>query len=376
MSPKPIHEIGKCSNLFRVAVAAMSILAAGCGSPSGPDDAGDGLPGTIVQSQPGFLYLLQPETVSTEEIAAQPFTWVVLEPGRTGGADGEFTSTEIETIRTDGPCGDKIILAYLSIGEAEDYRDYWDPAWVDDQGMPREDVAPAWLGPPNPNFDGNYKVRYWDPGWQVVIYGTAGGDDRTPLDRIIDAGFDGVYLDIIDAYEFWSSTEGGNELTRALARGRMITWVTRVSDYAKVTRGVSTFLVFPQNAADIIRTDDGELDDLSEAYFAAIDGIGIEDLFYDETTPQPLEDVQYRLDQLVEYRDRGRTILVTDYVLSESFTPASSNSRVLDFYERALAQGFIPYAAVEDRDLDEVVILPAELWSVSQPPVACLTPND
>jgi len=138
----------------------MSILAAGCGSPSGPDDAGDGLPGTIVQSQPGFLYLLQPETVSTEEIAAQPFTWVVLEPGRTGGADGEFTSTEIETIRTDGPCGDKIILAYLSIGEAEDYRDYWDPAWVDDQGMPREDVAPAWLGPPNPNFDGNYKVRY------------------------------------------------------------------------------------------------------------------------------------------------------------------------------------------------------------------------
>ena len=43
-----------------------------------------------------------------------------------------------------------MVLAYLSIGEAEDYRGYWDPSWVDASGVPIPGVAPAWLGAENP----------------------------------------------------------------------------------------------------------------------------------------------------------------------------------------------------------------------------------
>ncbi len=45
----------------------------------------------------------------------------------------------------------------------------------------------------------NYKVRYWEDGWQDIIF----GNDNSYLKKILDAGFDGVYLDIIDGFEYF-----------------------------------------------------------------------------------------------------------------------------------------------------------------------------
>ena len=73
----------------------------------------------------------------------------------------------------------------MSIGEAEDYRFYWREEW--------DDSGPSWLDVENADWPGNYKVRFWDSGWQSIMLQYA--------DRILAAGFDGVYLDIIDAYE-------------------------------------------------------------------------------------------------------------------------------------------------------------------------------
>jgi cysteinyl-tRNA synthetase len=77
----------------------------------------------------------------------------------------------------------------MSIGEAEDYRYYWEADWYSD--------PPVWLDEKNPLWEGNYKVLYWMQEWQDLIF----GDESAYLDRILNAGFDGVYLDIIDAFE-------------------------------------------------------------------------------------------------------------------------------------------------------------------------------
>jgi cysteinyl-tRNA synthetase len=350
----------------------------GGGSDDGSDDSGngDGDSDTAGELEGGFLYLLQPESVSLDELTAPAYRWLVIEPSLTGDAEGDFAPADIQRMKTDTPCGERTILAYLSVGEAEDYRDYWDTSWVDGhRGPPIDGVAPAWLGPNNPNYPGNYKVRYWDTDWQDLILGTATGPDKTPLDRIIDAGFDGVYLDIIDAYYFWSEAEGGEELSRAQARQFMIEWVVRIADYARNERGVENFLVFPQNAEDIILDDEDGFDALTDAYFEAVSGIGIEDLFYDEADAQPADEVDYRMEQLVEFRNRGETVLVTDYVVDDAASPEVSGGRVSDFYERTLDAGFIPYAAQMDRDLDELVILPSPAWSAAQLPEGCpMTP--
>jgi len=79
----------------------------------------------------------------------------------------------------------------MSIGEAEDYRYYWQSGW--------KVGNPSFLDKENPNWKGNYKVRYWDKDWQNIIY----GNDNSYLKKILDAGFDGVYLDIIDGFEYF-----------------------------------------------------------------------------------------------------------------------------------------------------------------------------
>lgn len=363
-----------------LAAAVVALSWCGAGTTTGcvrtaPGGGGGAEQPDDTQVEPSLLYVLQPEALTTEELVAAGFGWLVLEPSRNGLPSGELTASEITDLRTGGPCGGKIVLAYLSIGEAESYRSYFDPGWLDEDGAPIAGVAPAWLGPSNPDFPGNFKVRYWDPGWQSLILGTPDGNEATPLDRILNAGFDGVYLDIVDAYDFWSSVEGGNELTRREARARMIAWVGAIAAYARQTRGAADFLVFPQNAADILADDDGGFDELTEEYLAAVDGIGIEDLFYDETTAQPADETQYVLEYLREFRRRGKTVLVTDYVLAGDAASEGNTSRAQEFHRRVRAEGFVPYAAQSDRDLDEIVALSRPEWPVSQPPEACLDPQ-
>jgi len=87
--------------------------------------------------------------------------------------------------------GRRQVIAYMSIGEAEEYRPYWQAEWKTN--------PPDWLADRNPDWEGNWKVRYWDPKWQQIIY----GEPDSYLGLLLESGFDGVYLDIIDAFEYF-----------------------------------------------------------------------------------------------------------------------------------------------------------------------------
>lgn len=318
-----------------------------------------------------LLYVLQPDAISIDELASAAFTYLVIEPSRDGSAAAEFDAGEIERIDVGGQCP-RTVLAYLSIGEAEQVRDYWQPAWVNGQREPVADVAPDWLGPSNPDFPDNFKVRYWDPDWQGLLFGSPSGADKTPLDRIIDAGYDGVYLDIVDAYEFWSDEDLAPELSRMEARRRMIDLIESIATYARMTRGIPGFLVFPQNAAEIIRDDDGAFDAETERYLSIVNGIGQEDLFYDELAPLDSATTSSTIANLNEFRERGKVVLVTDYVIAaDDRSPGTNGGRAADFIGRCRELGFIPYAAIENRELGSIVQLNrANGWTVDQP-VSC-----
>ena len=103
----------------------------------------------------------------------------------------EFTISEINQIRNKANGGKRLVFSYVSIGEAEEYRYYWQPNW--------NTTPPTWLDAENPNWSGNYKVRYWEPEWQQIIF----GNDASYVKKIINSGFDGVYLDLVDAFWFY-----------------------------------------------------------------------------------------------------------------------------------------------------------------------------
>ena len=110
-----------------------------------------------------------------------------------GGNNTGWTAAEINQLKTKLNGGKRLVIAYMSIGEAEDYRYYWKTEW--------NNKRPAWLENLNPQWPGNYEVKYWNPEWKQIITGNSSSYSQ----KILDAAFDGLYLDIIDGFEYWES---------------------------------------------------------------------------------------------------------------------------------------------------------------------------
>ena len=141
-----------------------------------------------------FLYLINPgkftsKTDLIKTVTATNYDLFIMD--MYFNETTEFTSGEISQLRNKANGGRRLVICYMSIGEAEDYRYYWQTSW--------EPGDPAWLDEENRDWEGNYKVRYWDPEWKKIIF----GNDNSYLKKILNAGFDGVYLDIIEAFEYY-----------------------------------------------------------------------------------------------------------------------------------------------------------------------------
>lgn len=270
-----------------------------------------------------FAYQLQ--SIDLTIIGNARFDLVIIDYSKDGSEEGRFTTEQINALKN-SPGGSKLVLAYMSVGEAENYRWYWKSSWdVNNDGVP-DAGAPSWLGPVNPDWPGNYKVKYWESGWQSIIYGSP----VSYLDKIIWAGFDGVYLDIIDAYEYWGP-DGESGLNRPTAEREMVDFVKALANYARITRGKKDFGIFPQNGEAL----SSHLD-----YVQVITGIGREDVWYDGNTPQPASHTSNVISDLDIFKQANKLILVIDYVTQQKL--------VNDFYSKAKAKGYVPYSTVRD----------------------------
>ncbi|NPV14039.1 hypothetical protein HPY86_03800 [candidate division WOR-3 bacterium] len=148
---------------------------------------------TSLAEAKNFLYLINPGSYPTKAAflsAIQNTDYDVVIIDLFYGTE-QLNPGDIASLKVKVNGGVRLVIAYMSIGEAEDYRYYWEAEW--------ETHQPAWLVEENPDWPGNYKVRYWDKNWQSIIY----GNDNSYLKKILDAGFDGVYLDIVDAFEYF-----------------------------------------------------------------------------------------------------------------------------------------------------------------------------
>lgn len=277
-----------------------------------------------------WLYQLQ--QLDPLAVAQTDFDLLVTDYSADGSPERQWSAAQVAALQSKPDGSRRVVLSYLSIGEAEDYRFYWQPAWDANQdGLP-DSGAPKWLDQANPEWCDlpnycNYKVRFWLPDWQALIFGSP----QSYLDQIMAAGFDGVYLDIVDGYYFYE------EQGRKSAAAEMAQFVANLAAYAR--RSNPNFVVFTQNAAELID---------EPPFWQAIDGVGREDLWYlEEQTQDPQEwsEAKPYLQRLVS---AGKPVLVVDYV--------EEPTKVRQFYARARAAGFVPYAT--RRDLDVLTINP------------------
>lgn len=268
-------------------------------------------------------FAFQLQDVKLEEIQASDFDIVVIDYSLDGSASGKLTRSQVQLLKRQKNGERRLVLCYFSIGEAESYREYWKPEWRPGQ--------PGWLDDENPHFRGNYKVRFWDPEWQAVLF----GKPQAYLDQILAAGFDGVYLDIIDGYEYYQE-RGIPDADR-----RMITLVQRLTSYARKRAGAD-FGIFPQNG-DLLLTN--------PEYRDLVTGVGREDTYYGAereglASPEDFtRSIEKNLRLAVEH---GKLVLNVDYT--------TNPRQIKDAHERAASQGYLEYTTT--RPLDRLIQVP------------------
>ncbi|MCL2832042.1 MAG: endo alpha-1,4 polygalactosaminidase [Treponema sp.] len=106
-----------------------------------------------------------------------------------------LTYQEINQLKTKADGGTRLVIAYINIGSAENWRYYWKNEW--------HVGNPDWLRKRYSGYDDEIWVDFRDSEWQDIIY----GNNDSYMKKIIDAGFDGVYLDNVEAYYFIANDE-------------------------------------------------------------------------------------------------------------------------------------------------------------------------
>lgn len=205
----------------------------------------------------------------------------------------------------------KIVIGYISLGEAEDYRPYWKSSW--------HSKPPTWLGKENKSWRGNYTVKqFWHPEWWEIT--------KTILDDVINKGFDGVAIDKVDVFDDLGSS--------SVLKERMSNYIARVSAYCKKRK--PGFLIIAHNADSLVKYP---------LYLSAIDGITQEDLVFDwnsngntgkETNEHYRGEVVANLKKI---KDAGKLVMILEYVSGKSYQKVQSYCNT---------KGFICYSAPRD----------------------------
>ncbi|GGK78147.1 endo alpha-1,4 polygalactosaminidase [Mangrovihabitans endophyticus] len=279
--------------LAGVVIAAVALTVVRSGDPQHPGDArtsGHTRPSASAGDPLGidpldirnWAYQLQDyPSGRLDHLAAGPYQLVVIDLARDAGAD-YFTPAQIARVRATG----KRVLAYFEIGSIENFRPEYPALRRHAPGL----IANQWS-----EWPGEYFVRYWEERWWSDVV-------RPRVDRALRTGFDGVYLDTPLAYEQIDLDETHGRDRAALARD-MSRLIVRISRYAKTRR--PGFLVVPQNSPEL-RHQPG--------YPQAIDGIGMEELFFEATDERCTQD--YCAENLADaraLRRAGKFVLGVDY---------------------------------------------------------------
>jgi len=264
-----------------------------------------------------------------------PYDMLVVEPGHNFSEQPYETDYLVEALKQKQNGVDRLLLAYIDIGQAEDYRTYWQEEWV----APTEFSAgsPEFLLTIDPDgWEGNFPVAYWDAEWNEIWTGTGG-----IIEKLAEFGFDGVYLDWVEGYD--------DDSVRAAAtsdgvdpENEMMLFIEEIGNIGRAIN--PDFLIVPQNAQYLLDADPSR-------YASMIDALATEDTWFygegdvgwEEPGAGDLSggerhagdySTANRIAQNQKYLDLGIPVFSVDYCVSQ--TNATTT------YVNAYESGFIP----------------------------------
>lgn len=293
------------------------------------------LSGNSLSSIRNWMYQIQKlnEDGAVKTLAATDYDMLVIEPGH-NFSESPYESQQIVNRLHKKPDGKpRVLLAYIDVGQAEEYRNYWQDDWVAPKGGLHG--SPNFLVAADPDgWAGNYPVAYWDDAWQSLWLGPDG-----IVADLAKLGFDGVFLDWIEAYD--------DDRVRAVAEkagvspeNAMISFVEKLGEAGRAIN--PDFLIVAQNAMYLMDADPGR-------YTKAIDALAVEGTWFhglgdsdwddpDSGDQHDHHEAEYstpaRLAQILRYQNAGLPVFSVDYALKED------NAAIV--YSEAQNRGIIP----------------------------------
>lgn len=287
------------------------------------------------------------EPGAMRDLAASTYDMLVVEPTRTDWSsdDRHFDTRDVVRRLKESPAGDgvhrKLVLAYIDIGEVENWRWYWTWSRRWEEGTSRPADWPDYIVTHDPDgWEGNYPVAYWDRRWKdVVIYGRNTGthpdrDYTSVLDEVLLDGFDGVYLDWVEGYE------DEDVAAKAASQGldpveEMVAFMEEIGDYGR--NADPDFLVVQQNASALASEWPESLSCIDAVAQEAIwyDGDTFDDWDEEGAADTPVEPdlTDYYLDNLEVYREAGIPVFDCEYATAYAD----------EAYTKSWDEGFVPY---------------------------------
>lgn len=278
---------------------------------------------------------------AVDKLVASRYDMLVLEPTRSDRDTSDFDTKGMVQRLHNSPGANlerRIVLAYIDIGEAEDWRWYWKNNWK----------APTKKSRGNPDFlltvdpdgwEGNYPVAYWDKRWlDIMIYG-----ENSALNQVLDDGFDGIYMDWVEACYNEAVEDAAGEEGRDPVK-EMVKFIKKIKKYARKRN--PNFIVVQQNAC--------ELWEDRRKIFKLVDGFAQEQVYFDGGADTGWNDpdagdwrVPNRGDgysrefyewHLKRWMKRGIPVFTCDY--------ARKPNNVNEAYTKALKNGYKPYVSL------------------------------